>query len=46
MKTSLLVALGALWALPAAALERPDTTFAIFQFPADMIPRIDGDKAD
>ena len=24
MKTSLLVALGALWVLPAAALERPD----------------------
>ncbi len=46
MKTSLLVALGALWVLPAAALERPDTIFEIFQFPTDMIPRIDGDKAD
>ena len=46
MKTMLLVALGALWVLPATALERPDTTFAIGQFPADKIPRIDGDKAD
>ena len=46
MKTMLLVGLGALWVLPATALERPDTTFAIFQFPADKIPRIDGDKAD
>ena len=28
------------------ALERPDTNFKIFQFPADMIPRIDGDTSD
>lgn len=26
----------------AAALDRPDKTFKIFQFPADQIPRIDG----
>jgi hypothetical protein len=30
----------------AGALERPDTEFGIFQFPADMIPRIDGDPGD
>ena len=29
-----------------AALERPDVTFKIFQFPADKIPRIDGDASD
>jgi len=28
------------------ALERPDTEFKIFQFPHDMIPRIDGDTSD
>ena len=27
----------------ASALERPDTEFKIFQFPANMIPRIDGE---
>jgi hypothetical protein len=32
--------------LPTAALERPDTVFKIFQFPAHMIPRIDGDTND
>jgi hypothetical protein len=31
---------------PAIALERPAVTFKIFQFPADMIPRIDGDADD
>ncbi len=30
----------------AHALERPDTEFRIFQFPADMIPRIDAESAD
>ncbi|MFC1551153.1 PKD domain-containing protein [Candidatus Latescibacterota bacterium] len=30
----------------AHALERPDTEFKIFQFPANMIPRIDGDTED
>src|SRR5580692_8262989 len=33
-------------ALPAAGVERPDVTFKIFQFPANMIPRIDGDTSD
>ena len=31
---------------PASALERPEVTFKIFQFPADMIPRIDGNADD
>jgi hypothetical protein len=30
---------------PAVALERPDVTFKVFQFPPDKIPQIDG-KAD
>jgi hypothetical protein len=29
-----------------AALDRPDVTFKIFQFPADKIPRIDGNTDD
>jgi hypothetical protein len=28
------------------ALEKPNTTYQVFQFPADQIPRIDGDTAD
>lgn len=32
--------------LPAAALQRQDVTFKVFQFPADKIPRIDGDTND
>ena len=38
-----------LWAATAAtasALEKPDTTYQVFQFPADKIPRIDGDASD
>jgi len=31
---------------PARALERPEVTFKVFQFPANMIPRIDGDDSD
>ena len=31
---------------PAIALERPDVTFKVFQFPPDMIPRIDGNTDD
>ncbi len=30
----------------SAALDRPDTEFRIFQFPHNMIPRIDGDTSD
>jgi hypothetical protein len=50
------VATALLWALrlsvacllvpPAIALERPDVTFKVFQFPPDMIPRIDGNTDD
>ena len=31
---------------PVAALERTNTVFKVFQFPADQIPRIDGDTND
>src|ERR1035438_7096548 len=30
----------------ASGVERPDVTFKIFQFPPNMIPRIDGDTHD
>lgn len=30
----------------AYALERPDVEFKVFQFPADKMPRIDGDTSD
>jgi hypothetical protein len=33
-------------AFRAVALERPEVTFKIFQFPADQIPRIDGNADD
>ena len=29
-----------------SALERPDVEFKIFQFPKNMIPRVDGDSSD
>ncbi len=42
-----LLALLLVAALPfARALEKPDVTYQVFQFPADKIPRIDGDPAD
>jgi hypothetical protein len=31
---------------PALALDRPEVTFKVFQFPPDMIPRIDGNDDD
>lgn len=31
---------------PAFALEKPDITYKIFQFPANAIPRVDGDASD
>ena len=46
MRYGMLLAICALWTAPAAALERPDVNFQIFQFPADMIPRVDGDPVD
>jgi hypothetical protein len=36
----------ALLCFPAVAIERPEVTFKIFQFPANMIPRIDGNTDD
>lgn len=33
-------------AAPALALEKPDHTYPVFQFPADKIPRVDGDDSD
>jgi hypothetical protein len=36
----------ALLGLPLPAADRPGVTFKIFQFPADRIPRIDGDTDD
>jgi hypothetical protein len=41
-----LLALAVLLCYPAAALDRPGTTFKIFQFPPNMIPRIDGNTDD
>jgi hypothetical protein len=35
-----------LFAISVGALDRPDVEFKVFQFPADAIPRIDGDVAD
>lgn len=33
---------GILWSPPAHAVERPEKTFKVFQFPANRIPRVDG----
>jgi PKD domain len=41
---ALLAAVGA--APRVAALEKPDVTYKVFQFPADKIPRIDGNADD
>lgn len=48
MKAATLFAfLGLSAGLPfAAALEKPGVTYQVFQFPADKIPRIDGDASD
>ena len=47
---ALTVAVGiglAYWPHPAAkALDRPEKIFQVFQFPADKIPRVDGDPSD
>lgn len=37
---------GAAAVAPLHALDRPDVTFKVFQFPQDQIPRVDGDAAD
>ena len=44
MKQLLILALLALFTLSAA--DRPGTVFKIFQFPANMIPRVDGNADD
>ena len=31
---------------PAAALDRPETTYKVYQFPQNAMPHIDGDGAD
>src|SRR6185369_15047711 len=33
-------------ACPVVANEKPGTTYKVFQFPANMIPRVDGDASD
>jgi hypothetical protein len=45
-RSRLLLCLLLLTIFPARALERPEVTFKIFQFPPNMIPRIDGDDSD
>ncbi|SMO53940.1 PKD domain-containing protein [Gracilimonas mengyeensis] len=42
----ILLVLAAVLQTTLMAQSRPDTTFKIFQFPADQIPRIDGDVSD
>ena len=46
MRKPSVVLLAALLLPSAFGLERPDVTFKIFQFPANMIPRIDGNTDD
>ena len=43
---ALLLAGAACAGLSSSALDRPETTFKVFQFPADKIPRIDGNADD
>jgi hypothetical protein len=45
-KLLLIFALFVFLSVPASALERPDKEFKIFQFPANMIPSIDGKTDD
>ncbi len=42
----MMLLLGCTFCSSAFGLERPGVEFKIFQFPHDMIPRIDGDSAD
>ena len=43
---ALVITLAAIICYPAAALDRTNVTFKIFQFPPDKIPRIDGKTDD
>ncbi|MGE0405958.1 MAG: hypothetical protein AB7O65_06645, partial [Candidatus Korobacteraceae bacterium] len=45
-KVCLLVVFCVFLLTPLWGLDRPETTFKVFQFPANMIPRIDGDVDD
>lgn len=46
MRSFLVLAACASLLSPVLALERPGVEFKVFQFPANAIPRIDGDTAD
>ena len=46
LRTRILLCAMLLTIFPARALERPEITFKIFQFPPNMIPRIDGNDDD
>jgi PKD domain len=46
VRGTLLAASALAFATPAFALEKPNTTYPVFQFPADKIPRIDGNADD
>ena len=46
LKLFLIVALLAFAAASALAIERPNVVYKVFQFPADKIPRIDGNTED
>ena len=46
LRAALIVLLAAIAGLPAFALDRTNITFKIFQFPQNMIPRIDGNTDD
>ena len=46
LRTRILLCVMLLTIFPARALERPEVTFKVFQFPPNMIPRIDGNDDD
>ncbi len=46
LRTRILLCAMLLTIFPARALERPEVTFKVFQFPPNMIPRIDGNDDD
>ncbi|HEY4380653.1 MAG TPA: PKD domain-containing protein [Acidobacteriaceae bacterium] len=45
-RTRLILCVLLLAIFPASALERPEITFKVFQFPPNIIPRIDGNDDD
>ena len=46
LRTRILLCVLLLGIFPARALERPEVTFKVFQFPPNMVPRIDGNDDD